>query len=204
MLVEGRYVKNNGQGFAQRFRSRRKALPNSPIAILSIKPAICHPEISIDGGAHVLRFCGPLLRWLTEFSGHQCKNLIGTKVNAVSTEIFRVIYINGLHPARIRLFAPIQEGGFSMREPRCGVYDHLLIIQNGILDHLITLLKPLPVSRHKIDLPGRPGTKSSDRWTPAMNRQCPYPARCDHALPCASNWFWSLQGSSMARESRML
>ena len=97
--------------------------------------------------------CG--LFFEAQYPGHALHCLQDTVVNGVRAQAFRPEDVDGLHPARIALLAPVDERTFAAEKP-CGlIVGGPEIVFERTPDDRVNFGEPCPVARDDVDLPRR-------------------------------------------------
>ena len=85
------------------------------------------------------------------------EHLAGAAVYGAGSEVLAGIDVRRLHPARILLLAPVEEGALAAHELRDGIVDHPHVVLHRTADHGPDRIEPRLVARDLVDLVGRHG-----------------------------------------------
>ncbi len=157
-----RYVIEDGEGLAEGLGAGIENLIATPVGIHAVVSFCRHPEMPVYVGGE---FVGPgiPLRGLAlpaEDFGHVGHSLQRGGIHHVGAHCLALRYIDGLHPARIALLAPVDKGGLPLDKAAL-THHGLLILLERTDGNGIDCLQPFPVARNLIYLVCRQGPHHS-------------------------------------------
>jgi len=139
------HVEENCQRLAQGFGPRVGYGEVAPAEVHGVITLVVHPQVAVDGLGYLVGAsgvgCGLLL--VAHYACYFGEGAPCLCVHHRGAERFGGVYVGGLHPSRIRLFAPVDERGLASDQPGGLVAHHGVVVFKRAANHGVYLFKPL-------------------------------------------------------------